>query len=71
MPSPPERKNAARPRRLNRGETGRAGQINGLDSRIDALISPAERALADIAVGATLLDRPFVGMLRMYKVRGE
>jgi hypothetical protein len=42
-----------------------------LDSRIDALISPAERALADIAVGATLLDRPFVGMLRMYKVRGE
>jgi hypothetical protein len=44
----------------------RAGQTDGLASRIDALGLPCERALADIAVGATLLDRPFVGSLRIY-----
>jgi hypothetical protein len=44
----------------------RATQTDGLAARIDAIGLPSERALADIAVGATLLNRPFVGMLRAY-----
>jgi hypothetical protein len=48
-----------------------AGQADTLPARIDAMPSPYERAVADIGVAATLLQRPFAGILRAYRPKED